>query len=354
MIKTLNGIRALLFLFIFGAHFKYVIAYSELGAKLFNFFNLARFAILAFVLLSGFCIALGYTDKFNALSKENFIVFIKKRFLKLYPLYFISGLVGLLFIYLPMGIKWLYLFIFVYVPMLTIWLGIDAGGNINGWFIDSIFFCYLLTPNLLFWFNKKRNLKFHIKFCIINYLILAIFSIILVLLRDPNNEYLYRFPVIRAFEFAIALDIGFIFTKLKHKIQLKNPNNYLHNNITDIVFILLFLLIMYILPNNLLSRHVFGIPLILAFIVYMSIEKRSFLQDIFNSKFLNFLGNLSFECYLIHYLVIEFLKPYVVTTFYTGVSLVMLYLKLLCLTICFAYLYKKVETSIKNKLSFKI
>ena len=363
MVKTLNGLRALLFLFIFCTHFKYTISYSPLGKSLYNYLNLGRFAILFFIILSGFCMALGYSDKFKVLSVHNYVEYLKKRFIKFYPLYLISGLVGLIFIYLKQGINWLYLFIFVYIPMLTPWLGINSGGNISGWFLGVIFSCYLVTPPAIYWFNKKSNLRLHIIFCLINYLILVIFSSVLILLNDSQNEFLYRFPIIRIFEYIIALDIGFIFIKLlkdklnpisvisvNSSINDKFLDNYIIKSIIDIFFICAFLLIMYVCPSNLLYRHVLGLPLMILFLIYLCIDKKSFLYDILKSKLCNFFGNISFECYLIHILVLHLSLKYSKLYIYKMNNIIILFFVLLGVTIFIAIIYNKLEKFVKSKI----
>ena len=155
-------------------------------------------------------------------------------------------------------------------------------------------------------FQKKKKLGFHVSFCLVNYLILAALSVSLVMLNDTKNEFLYRFPLVRIFEYLIALDIGFLFVNksLKDKFQFRLLDNYVFKSLIDLLYIIMFILIMYVFPNNLLNRHVVGIPVICSFIVYMCIEKRSILFDIFSSKVFNFFGNISFECYMFHLLVI--------------------------------------------------
>jgi len=351
MINSLNGIRAFLFLLIFGAHFKYVIIYSDLGKSLFNFFNTARFAVLFFILLSGFCMALGYYNKFQTLSKQNYFDYIKRRFIKFYPLYLLSGLVGLFFIYLPQDSHYLNIFVLFYVTMLAPWFGIDAGGNPVGWFMSAIFFCYLATPPVLYLLNKKFSPKFHAGFCLINYLILIIFSFWLFLRHDVYNEFLYRFPVVRLFEYVIALDIGIVFAKLlKDNIKPKFLDNYFYKSLVDLVFVILFLVILYICPNNLLYRHLFEIPLVVLFLVYICIQKRSVLFDILNSNICNLLGNISFECFMIHILVFRLSSSYSAGKIFSIPDITVLYFTLLFVTILIAFIYKKAETVIKKRL----
>ena len=324
MIRTLNGIRALLFIFIFSAHFKYITINSMYGSTIFKLFNIARFAVLSFFLLSGFCIALGYSDKFNKYSENLYCDFLIKRFIRIYPLYILTIIIN--------------------------WIINNVIGNPVGWFADVIFICYIFTPIALWVFNKTKRLRHHIIFCLINYIILAVFSIYLVLIHQPNHEFYYRFYLIRIFEYLIALDIGFIYLKkLKNNLNFEAFNNYFYKSVIDFIYIIIFILIMYVLPNNLLYRHVIGIPVICSFIIFMCIEKRSILYDIFSSKFFNFLGNISYECYMIHILVLTTMTPYAKYYLSAISKIIIFYVMALILTIVISIIYKKAILLIKKQ-----
>ena len=348
LIRTLIGLRSILFLFIFCTHFRWVINTSELGQKLFDILFLGRYGVLYFFLLSGFCIAIGYTNIFSSLSIEQFIKFIKRRLLKIYPLYLLTGLGCLFFFDIPKhGIKMIYSFVVSYVPMLQAWgiFSFNSGGNGVAWFVSSLFFCYLLTPFILRLLNKIKNIKFHFLFCFLNYLILIIFSLFLVLKNDTQNLYFYTIPYVRIFEYMIGLDLGLIYVKIL-KDKQNNNISYAFKSIIDVLFVILFFGCIYALPNNLLTRHSLAMPLFGCFLLYLCCETRSILYDFFNSKFCIFIGNISYECFLIHYPILEILKPYYKKYIYTMNDIILLFIILFIISILVSYLYKKIQESI--------
>jgi peptidoglycan/LPS O-acetylase OafA/YrhL len=300
--------------------------------------------------LSGFCMAIGYNEIFSTFSIKKYINFLKKRLLKLYPLYVLSGLVILLILDIPRdGIQAVYSFIVCYLPMLQTWgiIKLIPSGIGVGWFISAIFFCYILTPFILTFLNKIKNIRFHILFCIINYLILFIFSLYLAIHNDMQNEFLYRFPVIRIFEYMIGIDFGLIYIKIL-KEKMNGNISYTIKSIIDMFFVLLFIFCIYGLPNNLLTRHSFAMPLFCCFMLYLCYEKRSIFYDFLNSKFCIFIGNISYECFLIHYIVLELLNPYYQKYIYTKHDLLLLFLSLLIISILLSYIYRVIQDRISQ------
>ena len=348
MIKTLTGLRSILFLFIFCTHFRWAVYGSEAGRSLFEILFLGRYGVLFFILLSGFCIALGYADKFSTISAEKYGNFLKKRLIKIYPLYVLTGLIALfVFQFHSERIQAICSFILSYLPMIQTWGIIKLKGVGNGvaWFVSIIFLCYLITPFILVVLNKIKDLKFHILFCIINYLILLSFSLILVAHNDSQNNFFYVFPPVRIIEYMIGLDVGFVYVKiLKNKMNFEISSKL--KNLIDILFIILFLFCIYWLPNNLLVRHALAMPLFCCLMIYLCYEKESILYNFLSGKLCNFIGNVSYECFLIHYLVLEILKPCYQIYIHTMGNLIMLFIGLFVLSVLLSYKYKNLQDKI--------
>lgn len=348
MIKTLIGLRSILILFIFCTHFRFIIDDSEIGRSFFEILFLGRYGILFFILLSGFCIALGYTHIFSKISKENLINFFKRRLIKIYPLYMLIGLISLIFLKIPQhGTDLLNYYVYCYIPMIQSWNIVKIYGDVFSvsWFISTIFFCYLLTPLILFLLNKIKPVKFHILFCIINYLILLVYSLNLIANNDTNNLGLYTSPYIRLFEYMIGLDIGLIYTKIM-KNKMNFNISYTLKSIIDILFVFLFLFCIYGLPNDLLTRHALAMPLFCCFMIYLCYEKRSILYDLLSSNYFIFIGSISYEFYLIHYLLFEILQPYYQNYIYTIKEIILLFLSLFAISVLTSYIYKIIQDKI--------
>lgn len=161
MINALTSVRFYLFLSIFVSHF-FFIKKSQIGNFLFeNFLYNGNFAVTFFFILSGFCIALGYSDKFQVLDFDKIKNFIMKRIMKLYPLYILTGFIGLIIAIVTKKVLWVKLceFIFLYMTMIQSFLKNYSMFNSVAWFVSAIFLCYLLTPFAFYLMEKLSKLK---------------------------------------------------------------------------------------------------------------------------------------------------------------------------------------------------
>lgn len=358
MITNLNGIRGILFLLIFGTHFKYIIMKSDIGHMLYNPLDHGYFAVLFFFLLSGFCMALGYSDSFEIVTKNNYKEYIKKRLIKFYPLYIITGLIILIFKNLPENLNYIYVFLFLYIPMLFPWSKFPSGGgNRSGWFLADLFYCYLLTPFIMYLMNKVKTLKQYLLICSIIYIILIVIGIIIFKCNKDMSIYCNTFPLIRLLQYTLGISLGIIYKKYcSDKISLL-LNNCIHKNIVDIfVLILLINLMLSRCAKGILFINLLCVPIISLFIFYLCINGKSILKYLLNNPIVNFLSNISFEGYLIHDVVLVFLTPYCLNYIYTVKGITSIFILLFGITILISYTYKisydKIFTFIK-KYSFK-
>lgn len=347
-IATINGLRFYLFLLILATHYKYIIQISDKGKALYPYLNQAGiFAVLFFFILSGFCIALGYSEKFQTVNKNVVFEFIKKRMCKIYPLYIITGLIMLLLYYLPHNFNWLYAFIFLYIPMIAPFTPFpDGGGNGAGWFVSALCFCYLLTPFIVNKFEKFCNIYSYISI----YLIAIIIAIIPVLCTpiELYSSYMYRFPLIRIFHFGVGIVLGIMYVKNTYNLQERFIS--LKHNLGDIVTLILLLFSILNCKNGDTSNIIFGIPIISFIIIYLCNINNGIIYKVLTHRINQYLGNLSFECYLIHYpifiLLQEYIKPYVSTWF----GIIFFYFILLFLTLILSIIYKNIVKYFSNEI----
>ena len=90
-----------------------------------------------------------------------------------------------------------------------------------------------------------------------------------------------------------------------------------------------------------ISNQVIGIPLILFIILYLTISNNGLLKYILNTKTNIYLSNISFECYLIHYVLFLFTKDYLQNYSYTYLGIFYIYTFLLITTIICSILYRQ-------------
>ncbi len=347
MIKSLTTIRFFLFLLIFCGHLKDIAVHSPVGKSLFNVLNQNSFAVLFFFVLSGFCISLGYQKKFEQRSIKSTVDFLLKRFLKLYPLYLLTGIICLVFIFVPNNEEWIYVFIGLYVPMLFPWTHyVSGGGNPVAWFTAAIFFCYLLSPIMLYYLNKIKKLSGLMLYILINFLILMIICVIILNFNQQNDDFFYKLPLIRLFQYSIGLGLGFVYQKYIYNCRYLFENYYL-KSFVDLIFLLIIFEI-FLIPKDIVISNIVFLPIICIIILYLCNINKSISNIYFDSKIILFLSNISMECYLIHFVVMLLLQNISIKYIYSYSSIFFLSIFLLILTIIFSVLYKICSSKIES------
>lgn len=258
--------------------------------------NLSFLAVHFFFTLSGFVIFVNYSNKIN-----NFIslkIFIKKRFLRIYPLHFLLLLV---FLVLEIGKFLAFNFTSItpnYIPftnnnmesfilsifLLNNLLGNPLSFNAPSWSVAAEFFSYVVFALLSFALKKYYN----------------ILSILFIIFYSKYyNDHLYEYWGI--FSYLNSLFCFFIGTFFG-KLYLDIKNNNIGLNIKIIFIIFIFLNLIYILNNNIIcaTPYLYGSIL---FVTAASKRKNIFTYLIFN-KFFVFLGKISYSIYMLHALIL--------------------------------------------------
>ena len=363
MIKSLTGIRFWLFLSILINHvYTNIIVNSEIGRSGYSLF-FGPFAVLFFFVLSGFCIAINNLDRFANISFETVKTFMFKKIIKFYPLYFLTGLIILVFHFIPLNLKWISAFVFLYIPMLqpyTQWH--NGGGNATAWFLAALMLCYLVTPFVLYYiYNHLKTFKRKITTYFALYIILIVFSLILLKLNlsDKWFDYLYYFPPTRVFHYFAGLILGTIYSQ-HLKIYIEKGVNFLKKSFIDIFALVLFLIALvldiksggvpHVHGKSFPVEQMIGIPTISVVILYLCNYSKSILTFILENKVVLFLGSISFECWLIHYIFIVFLKQRLTSYCNNYIDVVLITVFLLVLTIISALFYKYVINKVIQQI----
>lgn len=308
MINSLTSIRFYLFLTIFVSHF-FFLKKSLIGDFLFeNFFYNGNFAVTFFFILSGFCIAIGYYDKFPVLDYEKIKNFIITRIIKIYPLYFITGFIGLIITIVNKKVLFIKIceFIFLYTPMIQSFFKNYFMFNSVAWFISAIFLCYLFTPFVFYFLQKEKKLKLIYSFI---WILLIILSTLLSppFLNIKFYTYFYHFPIIRFLQYCCGIIVGIYYKNNLLKINCFKTQKYLKNflDICLIIFLgILYLFSFKMKPYELIFTQLIYIPIFSFVILYLCNSTLSILNKFLNNNVNIFLGSISMECYLIHNLLI--------------------------------------------------
>ncbi len=355
MINALTSVRFYLFLSIFLSHFSFI-KKSQIGNFLFeNFLYNGNFAVTFFFILSGFCIALGYSDKFQVLDFDKIKTFIMKRIIKIYPLYILTGFIGLIIAIVTKKVLWVKLceFIFLYMTMIQSFLKNYSMFNSVAWFVSAIFLCYLLTPFVFYFLKKMAKVKSYLSI----YLSIWIFLIIVSVLLSPPfldikfYSYFYHFPPIRFLQYFSGILVGIFYKDYLVKVDIFESKKHLKNflDVVLIVFLVgLYLFSFKMKPYELIFTQVVYIPVFSFTILYLCNRTSSILNEFLNNKINIFLGSISMECYLIHQILIILSHKYLVRIFpIDSISniffiAIILLLGTIILSLIFKKLYSKV------------
>lgn len=321
-ILSFNGFRYFFSLLIFLNHCTFL-RENRRGKIIFEkYFHNGGFSVAFFFLLSGYCLALGYSDSFMTLTYEKYQVFLAKRLRKIFPAYFASMLIALLY-QLTKGIifdgntlksvikffgsllwsctmtqSWVY----------TKYWGI---GNSAAWYISCLFFCYLLTP-LIMHLIDRANKAIRAHALIVSFLsgtmaacyIFIIFLSYIWLHKGYDDQILYVTPLIRVPQFVIGLAAGYLFQCLKREC---NQRWVPKDTIIEIaaITILAASFFMVLRKGFQFDRRtdIVAIPASILTIFAFSIN-HGLISKLLENRFSVYLGRLSLYIYLFHYVII--------------------------------------------------
>ena len=317
----------------------------------YNFFFVRQGQIFVdvFFVMSGFVIALNY-QKINSLNF--FIKFLKKRFLRLYPLLLFTATFFLLFFifrdYLfKNGYSYLFnfknsqikndLWDFVETIFLTNsspLLGNSIGVNSPSWSISAEILCYVLFGITTLFYKKS----------FVNILLIVSSSYLLITLTDSffqTRNYGFLRGII-GFNFGILV---FSLFKSLNPINIKILKKY--RIIFSALFFVAFITWMYELNKNHLSVSIVTLftPFIISCLIFsiLFLEKGNFLEK----KVFRYLGKISYSVYLNHLFILiylpKFLKIFGLQFNYVG-SQFFLMASIIIMTLVISHLtYYKIE-----------
>lgn len=278
MIATLQSLRFVFVMLIFLSHFDYRdIQALDAGGDC---------GVAFFFLLSGFVLSMGYgrqiTDGTFCYGR-----FLKRRFLKLYPLH----LLCLLF-FLIVSKQHLDGAVFLNVLLLQAWIPSPDyyfSCNSVSWFLSCLFFCYILFP-----FAYKRVSG--------RWLTLVLVAYLLVYLLTPYekvNAILYVHPLVRFVDFYLGMFLCQVFERRK---ETDIPQW------TELLMVVLLLVSLGLYPYvdaKLRNAPLYWIVLIP--LIFVFAQEKGYISQWLKTKPMLFLGSLSMPLFLTHQMLIGIL-----------------------------------------------
>ncbi len=267
-----------------------------------------------FIVLSGFLTGYIYTDRITDYSFEAQKQFTLKKIKKFYPLHILS-LLGALLLNVLIVVKnqgfpieeimallgktvLNATFLQVYIPVKSIYMN-----NINGvvWFLSTIVFCYANSIWAIKLIRKvtKKYLLF-IGACIFHTFIIEMFRT-----SEARSYVLYVFPLFRFLEYFMGILAGYYFLHKKEK-----KPDFVRMSIVELLTVGLFVACHILLKmsyleqwGNLQYYTMFWSSIIL---VVVFANQEGMVSKILNQPLLVYIGNISFEIYIIHQVIIKY------------------------------------------------
>lgn len=280
-----------------------------------------------FFIISGF-IMVYITNR----RKFSFINFMKRRVLRIIPLYWLlSMVVGIVYFYNPSIVnshngETDILSSFSLLPVQGKVMLLEVG-----WTLRYEFFFYFIFAISFFLFRKNAI-----------YCLVLIVTISMASLFNLNNFYVQYFtnPIILEFSFGIAS--YYLFRKVTTKIGLASL-------ITGVMLLALFALAEYGLQNRVVF---YGLPMLFIFLGLLSFEDSIKKSKGCTSRFFSYLGDASYSLYLSHTLAIGVVAK-ALTLFNNGIAPYMfvplaIIASLLTGIVCYECVEKPITKFVKN------
>ena len=297
-LESLRGIAALSVAFY---HFK-------IGSHFNNSFtDNAWLMVDFFFVLSGFVIALNYIGRISSVA--NLVAFQKKRFLRLYPLHFIMlmafiGLeilklilqefAGVTINYPPFSDPNNWLAIIANLFLIQNWVLADLTFNYPSWSISAEFITYALFGSLLLITQSSKRAT------VTSLIILTLIFGVLLSSFGMGADNISG-PLRCLYSFSIGALVFFVFSKIRGGLVLSS-------SLLSAVFLSITVWIIMIQGEK-DSDFVVLLPFLFgALILVMSVtDKNTLLIRSLSTKWLVFLGTISYGIYMIHVFVFSFI-----------------------------------------------
>ena len=263
-----------------------------------------------FVILSGFCLTL--SNKKYDCSVKGIASYSFSRTMKFYPLYclvlFCFTAENLFSIIVSHNFANLLPFLFQLLVSILLLQAFVPGKylpfELNGpaWYLSATSFFYVVFIPILTFVKKTERYILGIIFALF-----ALHIGIVIVLQGSDNFsfWTYYFPPFRCIEFAIGICLGLVFKQ--HRNTLKSVFFFSIIEITVIVlFVFHRVLFKYTDFYSLINGYYSLIAIVIAVsIIYTFSFSKGIVSKVLSNKLFVFIGNISFEIYIVHALAVE-------------------------------------------------
>lgn len=282
--------------------------------------NGAANAVEFFIVLSGAVIGISSYKREIKCSFSNIFVYIKKKIKLFYPLYFITTIFTIIFSPILnnliahnfVGSKRELWQLVKNLFLIQSWFPTSYFSfNGVGWFLSTIMFLYFINIPLRAIATKICKLKYaeviYIGIILSFYLLTWLYC---YFTRNTNMEYTqYVLPVSRIGEYICGMSLGYLICLINQKVT-KNEIMTILFTIFEILTVMVWIGNMYMPIKSWHYRIVHWI-IINLFLIFVFGIGRGKISDFFKLNFLRYLGDISFECFLLHQIIITLYMRYV-------------------------------------------
>lgn len=300
-IATLQSMRFIFCMQIFICHY-----FSNLGFHCFDYGGDA--GVTFFFILSGFVLSIGCGPRIED-GTFQYIQFLRKRLAKIYPLHLVTFTIAL-FMSIVAGVKFNIIKTLLHVFMLqefTLSEDMLKYGTGLSWFLGALFFCYFLFPFLYRQLIISRNRIFRVMLTLYVLLALAIES---CCNNSAIDDFVYAFPPLRIIDFAVGIITYRLYTapfsiRLRQWIDRQSTSILSTLEIIIVAMSVLTYIPYCLLPSWIRFAPYFWIPFsLLIYWFAISSDNKGIISKLLSQRALVFLGNISFEIYMLHGIVI--------------------------------------------------
>lgn len=287
------------------------------NAYAFSFFpggNGAANGVVFFILLSGFVSGYSSYNKDILCSGKEVLKYMINKLKKLYPLYFITTIFTISYSGIPSLVASHSFFDVVPImkQLLKNLLLIQSWFPTNyfsfngvGWFLSTIMFLYLLNIPLRASATKiKKSKKANVYFSAIFFISFILIIIYCYLLRNTNMEYTeYVLPASRIGEYICGMALGYLIFNINAKLECRTYIRILFS-VLEIASLSFWIYEMYVHHEAWQFRIVHWLIPNCFLIIIFGFGK-GIISSIFQKRLLKYLGDISFECFLLHQIIIR-------------------------------------------------
>lgn len=341
-VLSLQTLRAIAFILVFCSHCTFISIFpSTWGAV----------GVSVFIILSGFVTALKYNKYEENEIENNPVPYVVKRLRQIFPLHILVLIIRLVFDW-SHGITTKWWVIFLNITMLKSFVPIqDVYYSLGGvtWYLTLVLFFAFLTPFFLKIITKLQPFR-HWLFTFVAILIFRIIWIYAWHLSEHSLWLNYVNPFFRSTDYFLGMMLGNKINVLIEFVKGHRKTEY---------FLLIFpwgILGIYMLSLSLGTLPWYNIYLrtplsiLLIFSCMLAEQVQNYYKSIFyDNKLLIYLGNISFEMYLIH-IQVKYIISYKFYEFGIHNNLLELFLIVL-LTVLSSQLYINIKNTVKREIN---